>query len=50
MTLAGALLSTPRPPETLAAGAKTVVRNMPLVILFTMLALLFWPGESRKRC
>ena len=38
MPLAAALLSTPRPPGKLAAGAKTVVRNMPLVILLALLA------------
>ena len=46
MTLAAGLLSAPRGPGTIAAGAKTVVRNMPLVILLALLAFLFWPSES----
>jgi hypothetical protein len=48
MILADALLSTSRPPGTLAAGANMLVRNMPLVILLAMLALLFWPSESES--
>ena len=46
MTLAAGLLSTPRGPGTIAAGAKMVVRNMPLVVLLALLAFLFWPSES----
>ena len=50
MTLAGALLSTPRPPGTLAAGAKTVVRNMPLVDTLHDARSAVLAGRVRKRC
>jgi len=46
MALLGALLATPLGPGTLAGGAKMVVRNIPLVVLLALLALLFWPSES----
>jgi len=46
MALLGALLATPLGPGTLAGGAKMVVRNIPLVVLLALLALLFWPRES----
>lgn len=48
MTLAAGLLSTPREPGTIVAGAKMVVRNMPLVILLALLAFLFWPSGSES--
>jgi hypothetical protein len=48
MTLAAGLLSTPRGPGTIAAGAKMVVRNMPVVVLLALLAFLFWPSESES--
>jgi hypothetical protein len=48
MTLAVGLLSTPRGPGTIAAGAKMLVRNMPLVVLLARLAFLFWPSGSES--
>ena len=48
VTLAAGLLSTPRGPGTIAAGAKMVVRNMPVVVLLALLAFLFWPSESES--
>lgn len=45
MALLGALVSTPLGPGILAGGAKMVVRNIPLVVLFALLVLLFWPSE-----
>ena len=48
MALAGALLSTPLGPGTLTAGAKMVVRNIPLMVLLALLALLLWPSQSES--
>lgn len=51
MALLGVLLSAPRTPSglgELTAGAKMVVRNIPLVILLALLALLFWPSKSES--
>jgi len=45
MALLGALLATPFGPNVLAGGAKMVARNIPLVVLLTLVAFLFWPSE-----
>jgi uncharacterized membrane protein len=44
LALLGMLLSTPPRTATLAAGAKMLVRNIPLLVLLALLALLFWPN------
>jgi len=45
LALAGALASTPLGPKTVANGAKLILRNLPLVVLLGLLALLFWPTQ-----
>jgi hypothetical protein len=45
LALAGALASTPLGPKTLANGAKLILRNLPLVVLLGLIALLFWPTQ-----
>jgi hypothetical protein len=45
LALAGALASTPLGPKALANGAKLIVRNLPLVVLLGLIALLFWPMQ-----
>jgi hypothetical protein len=45
LALAGALASTPLGPKALANGAKLIVRNLPLVVLLGLIALLFWPTQ-----
>jgi len=45
LALAGALLSTPLGPKGLAGAAKAILRNLPLVVLLGLIALLFWPLE-----
>src|ERR1700674_4353053 len=46
LALLGALISTPLGPSTVAGGMKMVVRNIPLVVLLALIALLFWPSEQ----
>jgi len=46
LALLGAVLSTPMGPSTVAGGAKLVARNIPLVVMLALIALLFWPTES----
>lgn len=46
LALLGAVLSTPFGPSTVAGGAKMVARNIPLVVLLALIALLFWPNEA----
>jgi hypothetical protein len=48
LALLGALFSTPAGPSALAGGARMIVRNMPLVVLLALLALLFWPSETTE--
>jgi hypothetical protein len=43
LALLAAGLATPLGLDTVAAGAKMAARNMPLVILLALIALLFWP-------
>jgi hypothetical protein len=49
VALAGALLSTPLGPKAFANSAKVLLRNLPLVVLLALLALLFWPTEAEAR-
>jgi hypothetical protein len=46
LALLGALLTTPMGPSAVAGGAKLVARNIPLVVLLALIAMLFWPSES----
>jgi hypothetical protein len=46
LALAGALMSTPLGPKAAIDLAKTLLRNLPLVVLLALIALLFWPGEE----
>jgi hypothetical protein len=45
LALLGAVLSTPFGPRTVAGGARLVARNIPLVVLLGLIALLVWPSE-----
>jgi hypothetical protein len=49
LALVGALLSTPLGPKAFANSAKVLLRNLPLVVLLALLALLFWPTEPAAR-
>src|SRR5262245_49117468 len=49
VALAGALLSTPLGPKAFASSAKVLLRNLPLVVLLALLALLFLQTEPRER-
>jgi hypothetical protein len=47
LALLGALFASPMGPSTLASGAKLVARNIPLIVLAALIAMLFWPqGED----
>jgi hypothetical protein len=48
LALAGALFSTPLGPKGLAGVAKMLARNLPLVVLLGLIALLFWPSEQER--
>jgi uncharacterized membrane protein len=41
----GALFSTPGGTTAVMGGAKVLARNLPLVVLLALLAMLFWPTE-----
>ena len=43
LALMGALLSAPVGPKAVASSAKVLLRNLPLVVMLGLLALLFWP-------
>jgi hypothetical protein len=45
LALLGALLSTPLGPSTVSKAASVLARNIPLVVLLAVIALLFWPSE-----
>ncbi|HXE68768.1 MAG TPA: hypothetical protein VN523_05375 [Hyphomicrobiaceae bacterium] len=45
LALVGTLLSTPLGPKSFANGAKLILRNLPLVVLLGLIALLFWPTQ-----
>jgi len=46
LALLGALMSTPLGPKALTGGVKTMARNLPLVVLLALIAMLFWPTEE----
>lgn len=46
LALLGALFASPAGPSTLAGGVRVLGRNIPLVILLALMALLFWPTKS----
>lgn len=46
VALMGALLSAPVGPKAMANSAKVLLRNLPLVVLLALLALLFWPTQG----
>jgi hypothetical protein len=46
LALVGALLSTSAGPQAIVGSAKVVLRNLPLVVLLALIALLFWPTEE----
>jgi hypothetical protein len=47
LALLSMLFATPAGPAALAGGAKTLLRNIPLVVLLALIGLLFWPTESK---
>jgi hypothetical protein len=46
IALIGTLLTTPMGPGVAAGGAKMLARNLPLVLLLGLIALLFWPSKE----
>jgi hypothetical protein len=46
LALLGAVLSSPMGPSTVVGGAKMAARNIPLIVLMALIALLFWPSKS----
>ena len=48
LALLAGILATPAGPCTVAGAANMVARNMPLVVLLALLALLFWPNEAEE--
>src|SRR5215470_14535120 len=46
LELLDAILATRVGPSTIAGAANVVTRNVPLVVLLALIALLFWPSES----
>jgi len=47
LALLGTLLTTPMGPGVAAGGAKMLLRNLPLVLLAAVIALLFWPSTQK---
>ena len=47
LALLGTLLTTPMGPGVAAGGAKILLRNLPLVLLAAVIALLFWPSTQK---
>ena len=45
LALVGGLLSMLLGPKSVANGAKLILRNLPLVVLLGLIALLFWPTQ-----
>jgi len=43
LALLGTLFASPAGPSALAGGAKMIARNIPLVVLLALIAMLFWP-------
>ena len=48
LELLDAILATRVGPSTIAGAANVVTRNVPLVVLLALIALLFWPSESAE--
>jgi hypothetical protein len=48
LALLGTLLTTPLGPGAAVGGAKILGRNLPLVLLLALLALLFWPTRANE--
>ena len=46
LALLGTLLTTPLGPGAAVSGAKMLGRNLPLVLLLALVALLFWPTRT----
>jgi len=46
IALLGTLLTTPMGPGVAAGGAKMLARNLPLVLLLGLIALLLWPTKA----
>jgi hypothetical protein len=46
LALLGTLLTTPLGPGAAVGGAKVLGRNLPLVLLLALVALLFWPTRT----
>lgn len=46
LALLGTLLTTPLGPGIATGGAKALLRNLPLVVLIGLIALLFWPSSE----
>ena len=46
LALLGTLLTTPLGPGAAVGGAKILGRNLPLVLLLALVALLFWPTRT----
>ena len=47
LALLGTLLTSPLAPATALGGAKMIGRNLPIVALLALVALLFWPIEKQ---
>jgi hypothetical protein len=48
LALLGTLLTTPMGPGAAMGGLKMLGRNLPLVLLLALAALLFWPVENNN--
>jgi hypothetical protein len=48
LALAGTLFSTPLGPKGLVGVAKVLARNLPLLVLLGLIALLFWPSAPES--
>ena len=48
LALLGTLLTSPMGPGAAVSGAKMIGRNLPLVVLIAVFALLFWPADETK--
>jgi hypothetical protein len=47
LAVLGTLFTTPAAPGMAMSGAKMVARNLPLVVLLALIALLFWPSSDQ---
>jgi uncharacterized membrane protein len=46
LALMGTVLSSPLGPGAVGGGLKAIARNLPLVVLAALIALLFWPTRE----